>query len=173
MSGFREDFLKLWSMLPAAKVLALTATANKDAKSQIIESLNMDSNATVITASSDRWAFQGKPTAILDNDNDWQWKMAMKNRLLPVTTKVNIHNKSMVKHFTATAKGAEALAYGPQQEYIYKYKIYTVHWYTQYIDILTCTQYHKWVDGYFMRRASVTLQQSSAEGNNEAPRLEG
>ena len=23
----------------------------------------------------------------------------------------------MVKHFTATAKGAEALAYGPQQEY--------------------------------------------------------
>ena len=30
----------------------------------------------------------------------------------------------MVKHFTATAKGAEALAYGPQQEYIDKYKIY-------------------------------------------------
>ena len=34
-----------------------------------------------------------------------------------------IYNKSMVTHFTATAKGAEALAYGPQQEYIYKYKI--------------------------------------------------
>ena len=31
----------------------------------------------------------------------------------------------MVKHFTATAKGAEALAYEPQQEYIYKYKIYS------------------------------------------------
>ena len=31
----------------------------------------------------------------------------------------------MVKHFTATAKGAEALAYGPKQEYIYKYKIYS------------------------------------------------
>ena len=54
-----------------------------------------------------------------DNDNDNE------NRLLPVTTKVHIHNKSMVKHFTAMAKGAEALAYGPQQEYIDKYKIYS------------------------------------------------
>ena len=34
------------------------------------------------------------------------------NRLLPVTTRVHIHNKSMVKHFTAMAKGAAALAYG-------------------------------------------------------------
>ena len=44
--------------------------------------------------------------------------MAMKTRLLPVTTKVHIHNKLMVKHFTAMTKGAEALAHGPQQEYI-------------------------------------------------------
>ena len=55
-----------------------------------------------------------------DNDNDNE------NRLLPVTTKVHIHNKSMVKHFTATAKGAEALAYGPQQEYIDSYGINTL-----------------------------------------------
>ena len=51
--------------------------------------------------------------------------MTMTNCLLPVTTNVHIHNKSMVKPFTATAKGAEALAYGPQQEYICRYK-YTV-----------------------------------------------
>ena len=59
-------------------------------------------------------AHMGELTMTMD-DNE--------NRLLPVTTKVHIHNKSMVKHFTATAKGAEALAYGPQQEYIDKYKI--------------------------------------------------
>ena len=64
----------------------------------------------------------------------YQWRWQMKNRLLPVTTKVHIHNKSMVKHFTATAKGAEALTYGPQQEYIYKYKC-TVHWYTNLYSI--------------------------------------
>ena len=58
-----------------------------------------------------------------DNDNDNENEN--ENRLLPVTTKVHIHNKSMVKHFTATAKGAEALAYWPQQEYIDKYKIYS------------------------------------------------
>ena len=56
--------------------------------------------------------------------------MTMKNLLLPVTTKVH---KSMVKHFTSTAKGAEALAYGPQQEYIYKYKIYGVERYHVFI----------------------------------------
>ena len=100
---------------------------------------------------------------IFDNDNDND----NENRLMPVTTKVHIHNKSMVKHFTATAKGAEALAYGPQQEYIDKYKI------IQFIDKLICTQYNKWVDGYFMRCPGVTLQRSSAEGLNESPRLEG
>ena len=61
---------------------------------------------------------------IFDNDNGNDNGNDNENRLLPVTTNVHIHNKSMVKYCT-TAKGAEALAYGPQQEYIDKHKIYS------------------------------------------------
>ena len=51
-----------------------------------------------------------------------QWAPPAYYHLTPIVSK---GKHWMVKHFTATAKGAEALAYGPQQEYIDKYKIYS------------------------------------------------
>ena len=68
----------------------------------------------------------------------WQWQWQWKIVYCQLPQKYMYITKSMVKHFTAMAKGAEALAYGPQQEYIYKYKSNI-----QYTDILTCTQYNK------------------------------